>query len=316
MKTEGLPVAFQEVVRSILILPVNVPRFVEKAYARGADAIMLDLEDAVPAGEKEHARRLVRHSLTQAGRGGGQVLVRVNNESDHLAADLDASIHPGLDCLVVPKVESPEQVAAADEQIARLEKARGLASGGIGLSLIIETPLGLLNLKEIACASPRIEALIAGAEDYCLELGVEPSPEGAEVFVLLSLVVAVAKAKGLRPVGLLGSVAGFRDLAGFERAAGGARRLGCEGGVAIHPDQVPILNRVFSPDPEKVAQARRVAATFEAGLKQGIASVSLDGRMVDRPGYARALRLVKRAQAIACLEERKAQTAARLAGTA
>jgi citrate lyase subunit beta/citryl-CoA lyase len=309
-------VARQEVVRSVLILPVNVPRFVEKAHARGADALMLDLEDAVPAGEKDHARRLVRDSLALAGRGGGQVQVRVNHEPEHLAADLDAAIHPGLDCLVLPKVESPEQVAAAEEAIGRLEKARGLPPGGVSLSLIIETPLGLLNLREIASASPRIEALSAGTEDYCLELGVEPSPEGTEIFVLLSLVVAAAKAKGLRPVGLLGSVAGFKDLAGFERAAVGARRLGCDGGLAIHPDQVPLLNRVFSPDPDKVAQAGRVVAAFEAGLKQGTASVSLDGRMVDRPVYARALRLVRQAQAIARLEERKAQAVARLTGAA
>ncbi|MEW6265388.1 MAG: CoA ester lyase [Thermodesulfobacteriota bacterium] len=308
--------AFQEVLRSTLILPVNVPRFVEKACERGADAVMLDLEDAVPAGEKDRARRLVAPSLAQAGRGGGQVLVRVNNDPELLEADLEASIHPGLDCLVLPKAESLDQVAAVDEQITRLEKARGLMPGGVGLSLIVETPLGLMNLREIASASPRIQVLSAGAEDYCLELGVEPSPEGTEVFVLLALVVAAAKARGLKPVGQLGSVAGFKDLAGFERAALGARRLGCEGGLAIHPHQVPVLNRVFSPDPEKVAEARRVTAAFEAGLEQGTASVSLNGRMVDRPGYVRALRLVQRAQAIARLEERKTQAAARLAETA
>jgi citrate lyase subunit beta/citryl-CoA lyase len=245
--------------RSTLILPVNVQRFVERAHLRGADAVMLDLEDAVPPQQKERARRLVREAIPRVSRGGAEVLVRVNH-----------------------------------------------------LALLIETPRGLLNLEAIAAASGRIRTISLGPEDYCLELGVEPSADGAELHYALARVVTVCKAAGMAPMGLLGSIAGFRDLAAFERAAARASHLGCVGASCIHPDQVAVLNRVFSPPPEKVEYARRAAEAFEAGLRNDTASVSVDGAMVDTPVYRRAKRILEQAAAIAEVEQRKAAALARL----
>jgi citrate lyase subunit beta/citryl-CoA lyase len=298
--------------RSTLILPVNIPHFVEKAYQRGADGVLLDLEDSVPPQEKESARRLVKDSIPVAARGGAEVFVRVNKAPDLLEQDLEASVHSGLDGITFPKTESAEEVHNLLRQVESLEKKRGLTPGHIAIALIIETPRGVLNIGAIASASPRVKFMSVGPEDYCLELGVEPSPDGMELFYAVSRMVVTAKANGIRPMGLLGSIGGFRDLVKYEEAAKRGRQLGCEGASGIHPDQIKVLNRVFSPDPEKVEQARRAAEAFEEGLKRGTASVNVDGKMVDVPVYNRARLILERAKAVEEVERRKAEALRRL----
>lgn len=299
--------------RSSLILPVNIPRFVEKAYARGADAVVLDLEDSVPPQEKASARTLVRDSLAVAGRGGAEVLVRVNNDPALLTDDIDAAVHPGLDGLSIPKAESAAQIRAIVGQVERLERARGLTAEHVRLSLAIETPRGFLAIQEIARSSDRIATMSIGVEDYCLELGVEPSPDGFELLYPVAHLVTVCKVVGIQPTGLVGSIADFRDLATFEGAARRARQLGCEGAGCIHPDQVTVLNRVFTPDPAKVEHARRVVEAFEDGVRRGTASVNLDGKMVDVPVYKRAQVVLARACVVADTERRKAEALRRIA---
>ena len=298
--------------RSSLILPVNVPRFVERSGLRGADAVVLDLEDSVPPAEKANARRSVAGALALAGRGGAEVVVRVNNDPALLWDDVDAAVHQGLDGIALPKAESAEQIRDLVARVETLERQRGLGAGHVRLSLAIETPRGLLRAEEIAAASPRIATLGVGVEDYCLELGVEPSGDGIELLYAVSRVVTACKAAGVQPTGLLGSIAGFRDLPAFEGAASRARQLGCEGAGCIHPDQVAVLNRVFSPDPAKVEYARRVVAAFEDGLKRGTASVDLDGKMVDIPVVKRAEVILARARLVAETERRKAEALAKL----
>lgn len=299
--------------RSSLILPVNVPRFVERAWTRGADAIVLDLEDSVPAAEKAAARTLVKDSIPIAARGGAEVAVRINNEPGLLEDDVDAAVHRGLDNLHLPKAESVDQIRSLAARVDRLERARGLPPGHIRFSLALETPVGLLAARELATASERIRSMSVGVEDYCLALGVEPSANGSELMYPVAHVVTVCKAAGLEATGLVGSIAGFRDLATFEGAAVRARQLGCEGAGCIHPDQVVVLNRVFTPDPAKAEYARRVVEAFEDGVRKGTASVNLDGKMVDVPVYKRALVILERARAVAATEARKAAVLARLA---
>jgi citrate lyase subunit beta/citryl-CoA lyase len=298
--------------RSTLILPVNIPRFVEKAYLRGADAIMLDLEDAVPSKEKESARKMIKDSLSLAGRGGAEVFVRVNKDPALLSQDLEASVYPGLKGIAFPKAETAEEVRNLEAKVAQLEGERGLKCGSTELALLIESPRGLLNLREIAAASGRVKTISLGPEDYCLELGVVPSGDGLELYYALSKLVTVCKAQGIKPMGLMGSIGEFRDLEKFERAASRAQQLGCEGASCIHPEQVGVLNRVFSPDPGHVEYARRVVEAFERGLNDGTASVNVDGQMVDIPVYNRACLIRKRAEAIAVVERRKAEALAGL----
>lgn len=298
--------------RSTLILPVNVQKFVEKAHMRGADAICLDLEDSVPPGEKSSARKLVREAIPMVARGGGEVLVRVNNDPDLICEDIDAAVHSGLTGIRFPKAESAEEVHRVDALMEAKERERGIPLNSITISARIETPLGLLHAQAIAEASSRIDHMGVGTEDYCFALGVEPSEEGIELLYAVSRVVAICKAKGIMADGLLGSVVDFQDLERFERSAIRGRQLGTEGAGCIHPDQVKILNRVFSPSPEKVEHARRVVQAFEEGLQQGTASVNLNGKMVDIPIYYRAKRIIERAMAIEAIEQRKAQWLARI----
>lgn len=298
--------------RSSLILPVNMKHFVERAHTRGADAVVLDLEDSVPPAEKASARRLVKDALALVGRGGGEVVVRVNNDPALLAEDVDACVHPGLDCLSLPKAESPEQMRDLMAQIDRLERERGLPAGHVTISMAFETPRGVMRAQELAEACPRVVTMGVGVEDYCLELGVEPSPDGIELLYAVSRVVTIAKAMGIQANGLLGSIASFRDLPAFEGAAQRARQLGCEGAGCIHPDQVVVLNRVFTPDPAKVEYARRVVEAFAEGLKRGTASVNLDGKMVDIPVVKRAEVILERAKRIDEAERRKAEALARV----
>ena len=300
----------KRVVRSTLMFPVNVPRFVDKAYLRDADAIMLDLEDAVPANEKDTARSLVKEAISKAGKGGALVSVRINNEPEWLMDDLVASIHPGLDTILLPKTETVEEIIRVDAFISLLEKQNGMQPGGVKILLIVETQAGVCNLRALAAAVPRVEAMSIGTDDYCLGLGVEPSRDGMEIFWALSELVAVAKANKVRPVGILGSIAGFGDLEGFEKSAVQAKKLGCEGALCIHPAQVEVLNRVFSPSAEKVEHARRVMETFEEGQKIGRASMKVDGWMIDWPIYLRAKMVFERSAAIEELEKKKADALA------
>jgi citrate lyase subunit beta/citryl-CoA lyase len=298
--------------RSNLILPVNQPRFVDRAYTRNADAIVLDLEDSVPAAEKENARKLVKDALPVAARGGAEVAVRVNNEPHLLEGDVDAAVYPGLDNLSIPKAESPDQIRQLAAQVERLERARGMTPGHVRFTLALETPIGFLAARELATAHARVRSMSVGVEDYCLALGVEPSADGIELLYPVSHVVTICKAVGIEATGLVGSIAGFRDLVTFEGAAQRARQLGCEGAGCIHPDQVTVLNRVFTPDKEKAEYARRVVEAFEDGVRKGTASVNLDGKMVDVPVYKRALVILERARAVEATERRKAEALAKL----
>ncbi len=296
--------------RSMLILPANVRKFVEKAYLRGADAVVLDLEDSVPPSEKAGARATIEEAISLAGRGGADVLVRVNTDPQLLPEDLAAAVQPGLHAVFCPKVEEPAQIRDLETRIAALEQQRGMAPGSVKIAAHIESPKGVLNVRDIAFAGSRIESMSLGPDDYCLELGVEPSSNATELFMASSLLAVACKAAGINPMGVLGTVAGFRDSEGFERSAEAAKQIGFTGAYCIHPDQVPILNRVFTPVPEKVAFARRVVTAFEEGLVQGRASISLDGRMVDTPVYRRAQALVEHARVLAEKDAQKARAMA------
>ena len=296
--------------RSMLILPVNVPKFVEKAHTRGADAITLDLEDAVPPAEKEKARALVRDSIRLAGHGGSDVLVRVNNEEEHIYRDLEATVHDGLSAVFLPKTELPEQVLKLEGLIEKLERNRGLKSHSIKIAIHIESPLGIINLKEIAGAGARLESVSMGVDDYCLQMGIRPSDSAEELVFPMMNIATVARAFNLVPLGILGSVANYKDLEKFRTAAEKSKKMGFAGAYCIHPDQVNILNEVFSPSKDEISWARRVMECFEKAVAEGRASTSLDGKMVDTPIYKQALALLEEARAIGIVEKRKRESLA------
>ncbi|MBI2940869.1 MAG: CoA ester lyase [Chloroflexi bacterium] len=297
--------------RSSLVLPITVRRFVERAHLRGADAIILDLEDSVAAVAKVAARALIRESVDLARRGGADVLVRVNNTPDLLDGDLDAAIVPGLEGIMLPKVESADLVRSVDERVTALERERGLAVGRTQFAVQIETARGLARAMEIAAASPRIVSLTLGPEDFCLDLDVEPSADGAEIAYANSQIILAARLAGVQPHGLAGTLGDYSHLEAFAASVRKARQLGFKGAGCIHPAQVPILNAVFAPTPVEVAHAQRVLATLAEAERQGLAAASLEGRMIDTPMATRARRLLARADAVETREASKRAALAR-----
>ena len=300
--------------RSSLIMPVNVPKFVERAYSRGADAIVLDLEDSIPRAEKANARPYVQEAIPVAGRGGADVLVRINKPFEMAVADLDASVWPGLVGIVFPKVESPIEVQILDRLLAEREQARGLPVGSIQIAISVESALGVQHMAAIACASSRSVTLNLGPEDFTRDIAVEPSPEGAEQAYGKGMTIVAARLAGLQPQGLTSTLADYADLEGLRRSAIAASKLGFKGASGIHPTQMPILNEAFSPTTDEVDYARRVIDVYDEAEAAGRASVGLDGKMIDIPVVERARIVVQRAEAIAQLEERKLQALAAIGG--
>jgi citrate lyase subunit beta / citryl-CoA lyase len=292
--------------RSMLILPVHVRKFVEKVYLRGADAIVLDLEDAVPPSEKEKARGFVKEAIGLAGKGGADVFVRVNNEPSLLEHDLQAAVQLGLHGIFLPKVESAEDVISVGAKIGQLEAARRLEPGAIRLSLHIESPAALLRIQEIAAAGSRTESMSLGMDDYCFQLGVEPTEEAAELFFPLTMLITACKASRILPLGVVGSLAKIRDMETFEKAARRGAQIGFVGSLCVHPDQVAVVNRVFSPSDALRQDALRIVEAFEAGMRSGRAAINLDDRMIDTPIYKRAKQTLDRARDVEELERRKA----------
>ena len=267
--------------RSLLFVPVNVDRFVDKAHTRGADAVVLDLEDGVAASEKENARSRVMKAAERVSRGTCDVLVRINRPWRMALKDLEATLCPAVQALALPKVDSPEQVQILNELASELESERGMVVGATQFFVSIETVAGFLRAQEIAAADDRVVAVGLGAGDFSLCTGLLPGPEEL-VYPNLQVVIA-ARAAGCIPLGLLSTIDDYTDLDRFRTIARRSRRLGLQGSACVHPDQVPILNEEFSPTKEELAWARRVTAAFDEALATGKGAIEVDGKMVDFP---------------------------------
>ena len=282
--------------RSLLYVPANVERFVARAHERGADAILLDLEDSVAAAEKDAARRAVQPAAERVGRGGADVLVRINRPWRLAVRDLEASVSPRVRGVVVTKAASLDHLRMVDEVISELEAERGVEAGRTAVYALVETPDAFLRAREIA-GGPRVVAIGLGTEDFSVATGFEVDGP-AQVFPNQQIVIA-ARAAGVLPLGLVGSLAGYGDADAFRDLAVRSRRLGFVGASAIHPSQVPIINQAFSPSDEEVAHARRVVEAYDAAVAAGSGAIEVDGRMVDVPVADRARALLARHEAIA-----------------
>lgn len=283
--------------RSLLYVPANVERFVEKAHMRGADCIQLDLEDSVPASEKEAARQAVPAAAKRVRRAGADVVVRINSPMEITVQDLDASVGPDVDGIAVTKVESADHIQRIDDHISRLEAARGLPGGHTRLIAMIESPGAFFQMPAIAAASNRLVAMNIGGEDFALETGMEPSE--ATLLMPKQQMIFAARAAGIMPLGFIDSLASFADLDGFAQMVRRSRRFGFMGAGCIHPSQVAIVNRHYSPSAEEVADATRIVEGDAVHAAAGRGSWSLDGKMIDVPVVVRAQRLLERYAAIA-----------------
>ena len=283
--------------RSFLFVPADSERKLEKAKSSPADALILDLEDAVAAENRPKARGLAREFLAQKHR--QAVWVRVNpvGTADY-RADIEAIVGSAPAGLVIPKPDSPDTLRTLDAEVSELEVRNGIEERRVKvLPVATETAVAVTRLTEYRDPPPRLVALTWGAEDLSAALGASTSrePNGEFVFtykVVRSLCLIAAKAAGVDALETLH--ADFRDAKGLERAARLAQRDGFSGMLAIHPDQVPIINAAFTPSPEDVAYAKRVVAAFADGA--GVAS--LDGKMLDQPHLKQARHVLAVAEAL------------------
>ena len=283
--------------RSLLYVPTHIEKFVASAHTRGADAIILDLEDAVPPAEKAAARGLVAQAAARVGQAGADVLVRINGAPELAEADIDAAVGPAVSALYLPKVESALEVRRLAERIAAAEARAGLPEGHTRLVALIESARGWLRMDEIGGAGPRLVALSLGTEDFCADVGMEPSEE--TLMAPKQQLIITAKAHGLMAFGVVGVNTNFAEREAYLAMARRSRAFGYDGSSAIHPIQVALLNEAFSPTANEVAYARRIVDGAVEAEAQGKGAFAIDGKMIDAPIVARAHALLERAAAIA-----------------
>jgi citrate lyase subunit beta/citryl-CoA lyase len=272
--------------RSALYVPANVPRFIDGAHKRGADAIIVDLEDSVPIAERPAARRDLIATAENVSRGGADVIVRINRPWRQTMLDLEAAVHPRVNALAVTKVDSADHVRLVSEVVSELEAERGMAVGTIKFEVLVETADAWFRMPEIAKADPRIVALTLGGEDFALSVGMLPTAEG--LFMPKQQLAIAARAAGVLPLGFIGTVADYKDLDAFRQTVRRSRRLGFRGASVIHPSQILILNEEFAPSAEDVASARKIVAAYDEATKAGRGSIAVDGKMIDVPVVLRA----------------------------
>lgn len=272
-------------IRSALFVPGNREDRIRKAPRFGADALILDLEDAVALADKPHARTTVRAMLEELGAAGQTLIVRINDLESGLAwEDLDAIVCPWLYCVAIPKVSAPDDVKRVDAVLEFLERVRGIEAGSILIDPILETAQGMRNAYEVGVASPRVAHMggVTGKDgDIARAIGFEWTPEGHEAFFYLSKVLLDSRAAGVPyPIGGRGWW-DIGDLEGLRIEAIRTRQFGYTGIMLIHPSHVPIVNEVFTPSREQVGHWRELIAAVEQAEREGRSVVTFKGNMVD-----------------------------------
>ena len=293
--------------RSLMYVPVNVERFVDKAHTRGADVVQIDLEDSVPPSEKDHARTLVEAVAPRVRRGGADVIVRINRPIAMAVRDIECSIVPDVDGLALTKVDSASHVKLLDELVTELEQSRGIRLGSIRFIVMIETAEAFLEIGAILRASSRIVAANIGGEDFATDCNMEPLAETL-LYPKQHMIVAASAAR-VMPFGFIASVADYSDMSAFSAMVKRSRAFGFMGAGCIHPLQVPVLNEAYKPDADEVIWAKRVVDGYADAQAAGRASFALDSKMIDIPVVERAERVLTRAAAVAEREARMQQFA-------
>ena len=274
--------------RSFLFAPGNHARKVMKVFDCGADNVILDLEDAVAKAEKVATRALVVEALKRARRCGAYI--RVNAFSTEFCyGDAVAVVGPRLDGIILPMVESREQIVAFDWLVGSLERERGMPPGGVDIIPIIETGKGIANAPAIAAAGTRVKRMAFGAGDYTLDMNMEWTLAETELEHARAEMAVASRAAGLEaPIDTVW--VHINDLEGLARSARRARQLGFQGKMCIYPPQVEPVNRSFTPTEKEIAFARRVVAAFEKAEREGSSSIQLDGYFIDYPIVYKAQR--------------------------
>ncbi len=287
-----------DLLRSWMFVPGHRQRMIDKAMGLSVDAIMLDIEDGVAPGEKESARTLIGGALGRESPPNSPArFVRINDIGHaRMDADLKAVLRKGLNGLVLPKVDTPEEVLKVEAILKKREPELGMSAGAVRLLVAIESPKGLLNAPTIAACSARVIGLMFGAEDFGRELGLPTSREAEArdmIYARSAMVVAAASAHVQSVDGVWVDLKDNEGLWGFARQS---RRLGFSGMSLIHPSQIDPINSVFSPTPEEIDYAQQVVKAYEEAVARGDGSISFGGQLIDRPIVERARRTLEMAR--------------------
>ncbi len=274
--------------RSRLYLPGNEPKFFINAGLHAPDGIILDLEDSVAYSEKDAAQLLVRNSLRAVDFYGAERMVRINQIPKGID-DLKYIIPHNVNCVLIPKCETAEQVIAVNDEIIRLKKTFKV-KGETWLMPIIESALGVINAYHIAAASPNVCSLAMGLEDYTADIGAQRTIDGTESFYARTAVINAAKAAGVQAIDTVFSDVG--DMENLRKNVIEAKALGFEGKGCIHPRQVKVVHDAFAPTPNEIDKAKKIFIAYQQAEKMGLGVVSLGSKMIDAPVVKRALRTI------------------------
>lgn len=279
--------------RTLLYVPGDDWRKITKATMLGVDCVCLDMEDGVALNHKDVARQTIPRALAELDFGSAERLVRINAIGSGLEEDdLQAALQVLPDGIVIPKVESQEQLDWAEKRLSEAEASRNLPHGTLRLWIGIETPRAILNLSTLA-AHPRLEALVFGAEDLAAALGATRTPQAWEVFYARSAVVMAAAAFGLQAIDMVSIE--LQDMEKVHAEALFGAQLGYSGKQIIHPNQIAPVQEAFTPSSEAVDQAQRIIDAYEVHLREGKGVFALDGKMIDLPIVKAARNLLARA---------------------
>ncbi|MGD0972491.1 MAG: CoA ester lyase [Candidatus Korobacteraceae bacterium] len=278
--------------RSMLFVPGDKEKMLLKSLALGADSVIWDLEDAVALTEKQTARATICKTLQNIQSAHVPIYIRVNSlGTNMLDVDLDSVVQQGVYGILFPKAESSSQVKELDSILSRVEKQRGLPEGSVKVQCLLETCLGIIHAYAIASASPRVEAVCFGAEDFTLDLGTPRTRDGIESAYSRA---AIAVAAGAAKVLAIDSVySDLNDEEGLVNECRMVRQLGYRGKFAIHPKQLDVINREFSPSESELAFAQRIMEAFNRPENVNAGVITVDGKMIDAPILERARRLVR-----------------------
>jgi citrate lyase subunit beta/citryl-CoA lyase len=289
---------------SRLYLPGNSPSLMINAGIHKPDGIILDLEDAVAPDKKDEARFLVRNALRGIDFYGAERMVRIN-QGERGIEDLNYIIPHNVNLILLPKCEKPEQLAAVNEQISKIQQKHNL-SGPVWIMPIIESALGVINAYPIASCATNIVALAIGLEDYTADLGTRRTAEGTESFFARSMVVNAARAAGIQPIDSVFSDVG--DMEGLRQNVLRSKALGFDGMGCIHPRQIVVIHETFAPTPEEIEKAKKIVFAFHKAEEMGLGVVSLGTKMIDPPVVKRALNTINLALKMKKLAENWRET--------
>jgi citrate lyase subunit beta/citryl-CoA lyase len=287
-------------IRTALFVPGNRPDRIDKAFHTEADAIIVDLEDAVPPSEKERSRSVVREKVAQYR--DRMILVRINSlASPFIEGDLKETIIEGVKGIVLPKVERAEDIYAINRLLLEVEKERSLAEGSLRLFPLIESAVAVQLVYDIVSVKTkpeRIYTVAFGAADYTLDMGIEMSMEGAELFYARSRIPIACRAGGIAPPIDTPFMIDLKNTQALVADARRAKELGFQGKLVIHPQQIEPCNHIFSPTPEEIAKAEKIVRAFEEAEAAGTGVIQLEGKFIDYPVVQRSRDILSIAAAI------------------